>query len=205
MPRLPQSEEQRDIVRRRILQAAQDLFDGAGIDAVSMRALGARVGLTASALYAYFPTKTALLRALWQEALDELLIRMRDISRHETDPVSAIRALGEAYIAFALENRARYRVLFLIESGDSVADLKTGGIRHAAYDLFRTKVSDAIALGRLRLDDPDLVAQTFWSGVHGVLVLTGSSASFDFLPPQVLASSMIDTLLSGLSAPSTEK
>lgn len=205
MPRLPQSEEQRDNVRRRILDAAQDLFDSAGIDAVSMRALGARVGLTASALYAYFPTKTTLLRALWWDALDELLSRMQDISRNETDPISAIRALGRTYSEFALENPARYRVLFLIEAGETVADLRTQGFRHKSYDILYERIDDAIKSHQLKDGDPHTISQVFWAGVHGVIMLASSATSFPTLPPDAFVSAMLDALLSGLCAPSMKK
>lgn len=199
MPRPPQSEEQRGIVRRRILSAAQELFDSAGIDAVSMRALGARVGLTASALYAYFPAKIDLLRALWWDALDELHSRMAQLSQREPDPIAAIRGLGLAYVDFGLENPARFRVLFMADQGGFAEELKAAGIYHESYRLFRERVSEAIDQGRLQFGDPDLCAQVLWAGVHGALNLTNSSGSFPFVLPSLLAVTTIDALLAGLS------
>ena len=199
MPRAPLSEEQRDIVRRRILDAAQELFDGAGIDAVSMRALGARVGLTASALYAYFPAKIDLLRALWWDALDDLQARMLRLSQGEADPITAIRGLGLAYVDFGLENPARFRVLFMADQGAFAEELKAAGIYHDSYRLFRDRVAEAIDQGRLRLNDPDLCAQALWAGAHGVVNLINSSASFPFVLPTLLAATTFDALLAGLS------
>lgn len=199
MPRAPHSEEQRDIVRRRILDAAQELFDGAGIDAVSMRALGARVGLTASALYAYFPAKIDLLRALWWDALDDLHARMLSLSQSEPDPIAAIRGLGLSYVNFGLENPARFRVLFMADQGAFAEELKAAGIYHNSYRLFRERVSEAIDLGRLRPNDPDLCAQALWAGAHGAVNLINSSASFPFVSPSLLAATTIDALLAGLS------
>jgi len=199
MPRPPQTGEQREIVRRRILSAAQELFDRSGIDAVSMRALGARVGLSASALYAYFPAKIDLLRALWWEARDELHVRMEGISQREPDPIAALRELGLAYIEFALENPARFRVLFLVDQGGLAAELRTEGVRHEAYTLVRRRVAEAIDLGRLRLDDADLGAQMLWATAHGTLALPVSSESFQFLPPPLLAARLFEALFAGLS------
>ncbi|MGE5478168.1 MAG: TetR/AcrR family transcriptional regulator [Bacteroidales bacterium] len=199
MPRAPHSQEQRDIIRRRILDAAQELFDSSGIDAVSMRALGARVGLTASALYAYFPAKIDLLRTLWWDALDDLHARMIRLSDGEPDPVAAIRGIGQAYVAFGLENPARFRVLFMADQGALAEELKSAGVYHDAYRLFRHRVAEAIDQRRLGLDDPDLCAQTIWAGVHGVVNLVSSSASFPFVAPTVLATTTIDALLAGLA------
>lgn len=200
MPRVPHSEEQRNIVRRRILDAAQELFDGAGIDAVSMRALGARVGLTASALYAYFPAKIDLLCALWWDALDDLHARMVRLSQGEPDPIAAIRGLGLAYVDFGLENPARFRVLFMADQGAFAEELRAAGIYHNSYRLFRERVAEAIDQGRLRLNDPDLCAQVLWGGVHGAVNLTNLSTSFPFVSPALLAATTIDALLTGLSS-----
>lgn len=199
MPRPAQSEEQRNETRRRILSAAQELFDASGIESVSMRAVGAGVGLTASALYAYFPAKIDLLRALWWDALDDLQARMARLSEGEPDPIVAIRGLGQAYVEFGLENPSRFRVLFMADQGAFAEELKAAGIYHDAYRLFRERVSEAIDQGRLRLEDPDLCAQVLWAGVHGALNLTNSSASFPFVSPAFLAMTTLDALLAGLS------
>lgn len=199
MPRPSQSEEQKDLTRRRILEAAQALFDSAGIEAVSMRSLGARVGLSAAALYAYFPTKIDLLRALWWETLDMLHAKLAEMSKREPDPIEAIRAIGIAYVEFALENPERFRVLFKVDQGDLAHELKNAGIYHDAYRLFRERVAEAIHQGRLRLNDPDLCAQALWAGAHGTIDLINSSASFPFVTPMLLAKTTMNALLAGLS------
>ena len=205
MPRPPQSEHQRNQVRHRILDAAQDLFDTSGVEGVSMRALGARVGLTASALYAYFPSKTHLMRALWQSALEALLAKLLAISQRETDPMAAIEALAAAYSEFAIENTARFRVLHMLDRHDLVGDPEQGSLREEAYQVLRQRVVEAIGQRRLRFTDPDLVSQLLWTGMHGVLDLTTSISGFRFLSSSLLIPSMINTLLTGMkSVPSKE-
>lgn len=199
MPRAPHSEEQREVIRRRILDAAQELFVSSGIEAVSMRALGARVGLTASALYAYFPAKIDLLRGLWWDALDDLHARMARLSASEADPIAAIREIGRAYVAFGLENPARFRVLFMADQGALAEELKAAGITHDAYRLLRERVAEAIGQGRLRPGDPDLCAQVLWAAAHGAVSLVNSSASFPFVSPALLAATTLDAVLGGLS------
>lgn len=199
MPKPSQSEEQKDLTRRRILEAARTLFDGAGIEAVSMRSLGARVGLSAAALYAYFPNKNDLLRALWWDTLDELQARLAELSNKEPDPIEAIRAIASAYVEFALENPARFRVVFKADQGTLANELKNVGIVHDAYRLFRERVAEAIQQDRFRLSDPDLCAQALWAGAHGTIDLINSSASFPFVSPSLLAKTTLDALLAGLS------
>jgi AcrR family transcriptional regulator len=198
VPRAPQSESERNQTRRRILDAAQALFDKAGIDAVSMRAIGKDVGLTAPALYAYYSSKTHLLCALWKDALAELYQTLRGLSENQSDPLLAIKEIGQAYAEFALENLARFRLLFMLDRHDQMDDLEDGGYRRASYDVLRQRAAEAIDRGLFRICDPDLVAQIIWTGLHGVLSRTTSSSSFAFLPTSLLIPSMIDTLLAGL-------
>lgn len=165
-----------------------------------MRAVGSRVGMTASALYGYFPAKLDLLRALWWEGLDELQTRLQKISREEPDPVTAIRQMSMAYVDFGLENPSRFRVLFMADQGDLAAELRREGVVHGAYKVVRTQVAKAVEQGKFHIQDPDLGAQVLWAGVQGTLNLINSSASFPFVSPSFLAATVIDTLLAGLGA-----
>jgi TetR/AcrR family tetracycline transcriptional repressor len=50
--------------RTEVLQAAIELLDEAGLDALTMRLLASRLGVRASALYRHYPSKQALLDAM---------------------------------------------------------------------------------------------------------------------------------------------
>ncbi|NUP02894.1 MAG: TetR family transcriptional regulator, partial [Nonomuraea sp.] len=50
--------------RAQVLQAAIELLDEVGLDALSMRLLAGRLGVRASALYRHYPSKQALLDAM---------------------------------------------------------------------------------------------------------------------------------------------
>lgn len=60
-----------------ILAAAADLLDEAGTSSLTMRAVAARAGYTAGAVYSYFASKEALLAAMAVEELDQLAKTMR--------------------------------------------------------------------------------------------------------------------------------
>ena len=61
--------------RREILDAAWELVHEQGLGALTMRELGARVGMRAQSLYVYFPSKHAIYDAMFAEANRELLGR----------------------------------------------------------------------------------------------------------------------------------
>lgn len=201
MPRAPLTEREREEVRQRILAAAQILFDNQGLEAVSMRAIGGRVGLAASALYAYFPSKQDLVRALWQSALNDLEQRFQQLSSRESDPLQAIIRLGQAYADFAVQNPVRYRLLFMAPPSPAQIDAETHFLARGQeiYGHLRARVAEAIDRGWLRPSDPDLAAQTLWAGLFGVLGLHATCTVFPICERQAMLDTMMRTLLRGMT------
>ncbi len=97
--------------RREILDAAWDLVRANGLGALAMRELGARVGMRAQSLYAYFPSKFAIYDAMFAESNRELLRRMSALAAVH-DPVEALRERARLFLAFTAEDLSRYQLLF---------------------------------------------------------------------------------------------
>jgi AcrR family transcriptional regulator len=96
--------------RREILDAAWDLVHAQGLGALAMRELGARVGMRAQSLYAYFPSKFAIYDAMFAESNRELLQRMSALESVR-DPVEALRERARLFMAFCAEDPGRYQLL----------------------------------------------------------------------------------------------
>ena len=71
-PAQPVSETRTPLTRERILRAAIDLADREGIDAVSMRGLGAELGVEAMSLYNHVPNKAALLDGMVETVINDI-------------------------------------------------------------------------------------------------------------------------------------
>src|SRR5215468_11012596 len=71
MPKVSQEHLERR--RQQILDAAASCFARQGFHATSMQDIFAAAGLSAGAVYRYFPTKTELIREIAAQALDEAL------------------------------------------------------------------------------------------------------------------------------------
>jgi len=198
MPRRPLTEPERERMRQRILDATEELFDANGVGAVSMRAIGARVGLAASALYAYFPTKLDLIHALWRGAMVEMEGRFRCLSEQEPDPIRAVVLLGRAHAEFALEQPARFRLLFLTSPEKIDAAFVAADHYQSAYQLLRNRIAEAIAQRRLVITDAELAAQTLCSSIYGVLALALTHKTFLTHPTRLLVETVIQTLVRGM-------
>lgn len=107
--------QRREEGQARILEAARALFDASGVEGLSIRAIAARAGMPAMTLYSYFPSKTAIIRALWAEAFAPLLAEMEAAEAAETDPKARLLAVAQALVGYWLAHPDRYRIVFLIE------------------------------------------------------------------------------------------
>ena len=94
--------------RRRILEAAVTFVDREGLEALSMRKLGAELGVEAMSLYNHVPNKSALLDGMVELLLGELEVPPEDASWEER--------VKEAYRAFrrlALEHPNVFPLLII--------------------------------------------------------------------------------------------
>ena len=114
MPVLPirdRRAERFEATRQEILDVAWELVRVDGLAGLSLRELGARVGLRAQSLYVYFPSKHAIYDAMYAEANRELLDRDRSVNL-DADAVIALRQSARQFVDFCTQDLARYQLLF---------------------------------------------------------------------------------------------
>src|SRR4249920_2420994 len=90
--------------RAEILDAAWELVRADGLASLAMRELGARVGMRAQSLYAYFPSKHAIYDAMFASANRELLDRVTAATRRALDPVKRLRRHARVFLDFCAED-----------------------------------------------------------------------------------------------------
>jgi len=94
-----------------VLTAARDLARQHGLASISMRELGARVGLHASSLYQYFPSKDAIYDAMFAHGHRELHTWMTGFDR-TGKPVDVLKRGSRHFTEFCLADEVRYQLLF---------------------------------------------------------------------------------------------
>jgi len=173
--------------RDAIVDAARALIVAGGLEALSLRRLARRMGVTAPALYAHVRDKQDLLRAVVDieiEALAASFEKFKDL-----DPLDRIRAHSRAYVAYARENPELFRVMLLVPPAGLAGGVPLPATTNAFAEAVRA-VDEAIATGAIKSDDALLVAMTLWSGAHGVASLL--QLGFDL--PRELEDAMIDEI-----------
>ena len=173
---------------RAMVQEAVRTIQEHGIPALTLRGVGAQLGVSRTALYRHFTDKQALLGAVAAEGfrlLSAALVAARDGAGGGRP---GFEAMGTAYVRFALEHPSHYRVMFggVVRSGD----LKQLSVPKVDVDAFQVLVDAIVELQQKHLivpGEPRELALYIWAVVHGVAML----ALDGMLPPQVSAAALM--------------
>lgn len=96
--------------RKELIAVATELFASRGYYAVTVDDIGEAVGLTGPALYRHFSSKEALLVAVFDQVIEELTNRLRQLLSENLDPAMALPAMVRLHSEFAIEQRANVAV-----------------------------------------------------------------------------------------------
>lgn len=96
----------RDPARKeKILDAAAGLVASNGFHAVSMAHIGESAGITGSGIYRHFDSKAAILVALFEQVIDDLLEDGRSVVEGTDDLAEALGRLVDGQVAFVVDKR----------------------------------------------------------------------------------------------------
>jgi AcrR family transcriptional regulator len=157
--------------RLALLGAAAGLLEGRGLDAVTLRAVGERAGVSRQAPYKHFANKEALLSVLAAGYFEQFGREMwRAAEEAGGDPLSRLRAMGEVYVRFALDGPHRYRLMFG-EKTQSSPHPEVHEAVQALYEGFVRAVADCQEARELPAGDAARLAALIYATVHGAVDL----------------------------------
>ena len=200
MPRPAKTDEQRRQTRRKIREAAAELYVENGLKDISARRVADKAGVSVGTLYSYFDNLTELMQSLWKQPLVRLHTEMEQVVSAAEHPLEKIRALLEAYAQFANEQRSVYRSAFLFvrPSGDD-KPIPVSPDQDRIFSMLSNSVIAAQQQGLIRAGDPNGITQTLWSAIHGAIALPLNLDRLALKPPEDALPAMIDALLQWLS------
>lgn len=89
-----------NVYRQHIFTVAEQVFAERGFEATKVQDISRLVGLSMGTIYAVFPSKEDLFRAILEERGGELLQVAREAVARDAPPRETLRALSEAYIEY---------------------------------------------------------------------------------------------------------
>jgi AcrR family transcriptional regulator len=171
MPRTKSGSYHHGSLRTALIAAAEVILEEEGLEAVGLRAIARRVGVSHAAPYHHFRNADALLAAVATDGFDRLREAMGDAAGQAAgDDFERLRGVGLAYVLFAWDHPALYRLMFgplMTHQDDS--SLRTVGL--AA----RQVLLDGLAAAGIPASRLEEVGAAAWGLVHGhaLLLLDG--------------------------------
>ncbi|MFD9003902.1 TetR/AcrR family transcriptional regulator [Streptomyces sp. NPDC059582] len=163
-------ERERAERERLIVTAARELAEAEGWDAVTTRRLAAEIEYSQPVLYSHFKGKDAIMAAVAVQGFAELADELRSVRTAAGGDRQALAAVGEAYTAFARRRPALYDAMFTHTVDLPFATAQAPAALREAFGELHTAVLPVVADG----DDPDLLTETYWAGLHGLVTLMRS-------------------------------
>ena len=156
------------------IDGAEELLAAEGPGAVTLRAVAERAGVSHNAPYRHFATKRDLLAAVAVRAFRRLEERVRSGVGERRGRFQRLESGCLAYADFALEQPARYALMFSSELSE--ADYPE--LAAARAEAFQVLVEELAGSGKAAED----LALAIWSALHGLVSLrlqSGRSRTVD--------------------------
>jgi AcrR family transcriptional regulator len=154
--------------RETLVTVAAQLLDEGGPEAVTLREVGHRAGVSHNAPYKHFADKEALLAAVAARELARRSSSMAATTAQELPPQEAVRAAMRGYVAWALQFPQRFKLVYGSWSKDSAELAEAAG---SARSLLVSMVAAAQRAGRLPAADPERLAYLLLAVTHGAVDL----------------------------------
>jgi AcrR family transcriptional regulator len=192
-------------LRNALVDRAVTLVETAGAEEFSLREAARLVGVSANAAYRHFSAKSALLEAVAEVGFERMERRLRtavgavaDGPTRSAGAVERAKALGRAYVDFAVDHPRLLRLMF---GARGLASPEDGAApRPAAYALLGAALDELAAEGVLPADRRPGAELKAWTVVHGFasLVVQGVGAVQDPARRSAALEAVLDFLLVGL-------
>ena len=178
-------------LRSALIEEGLAQLDVKAPDAVSLREIARNVGVSATAVYRHFPDKAALLNALCGVGGERLAEAFQEAMAGAEDERAAFRAMGRAYVKFALRNPSVFRLMMTQSPPDGDRN-EAPCATDAPFGMLSDTLKNLMPVDASKTDRKIKRLQA-WSMVHGLamLMLDGQVPPDEALVDQVIVASFL--------------
>lgn len=180
-------------LRQTLLALARTALEAESADALSLRALAQAAGVSPMAPYRHFPEKAALLTALAEEGFTELRARFGECDRPD-DPRRAIGAFAAAYVRFAIDHPALFRLMY--GAAPPTPSVGQEDDQQTVIGLLTARLAQIVG--------PERASRALlagWAAIHGLaMLITGGRIRTPVADPEMLARDVAAIFLRGIEA-----
>lgn len=169
MPRTLSTAEVADF-REKLCDAAARMFAERGQDGFTMRELASELGVSPMTPYRYFHDKDEILAAVRARIFVQFAVTLEQAYAVPGDAGDRAQSAGEAYVRFALENPASYKLMFDMSQPENGKYPELSQAADRARKTMTRHIPSMIEAGMLE-GDPEIIGHVFWVILHGVVTL----------------------------------
>jgi len=184
MPKAARSQEDIDLIREKILDAALAIISAHGFKYFSMRKLASSLGMSATTIYNYYSSKDELYLMILTRGFDLLYKDLLEIFNARENPLERLKDMVRAYVSFGIKEANYYNIMFTSDA-PKYRDYIGTDIEPVAYfeketalrlvDLAAQVIQELAGINPgISQDDPRYLAIKLWSFLHGIIALSNS-------------------------------
>lgn len=161
-------QRQKAEVRASILEAAWNLVEQDGWQALSIRKIADAIEYSVPVIYDHFHNKEAILLEFTRKGFQLLNESLETSCKQHTHPEAKLAAIADAYWEFAFSRSEYYQLMYGLgmpscETVRQIPELTR------FTDLLRQTINELIQSGANPTADAWLKLHTFWSMLHGLI------------------------------------
>jgi AcrR family transcriptional regulator len=155
-----------------LVDTALQTIQEEGVQGLTLRSVGARVGVSRTALYRHFDGKTALLARVAEEGFRRLHGSLtRAVATAAKSDGNSLTAMAAAYVQFAKAHPSHYQTMFggFLTDWNLYPSLIDNA--EAAFNVLLDAIREEQQQGRVVAGNPIELAEITWSMSHGIATL----------------------------------
>jgi AcrR family transcriptional regulator len=153
------------------------IIEREGLEALSLREVARRLGVSHQAPYRHYPSRDHLLAEVVRRAFTAFAEHLEARPRHD-DPEADLEAMSRAYLDYAARHPLQYRLMFGTPLPDPATDPDMMTRGRDAFGMLAAAVEtlDGVRPPAARASEPRLDALTIWALLHGMATLAETTA-----------------------------
>ncbi|GAA0123102.1 MAG: TetR/AcrR family transcriptional regulator [Clostridium argentinense] len=164
---------EREIIKKKILEAANAILVKEGYENLSIRKIAKRIEYSPGIIYHYFKDKDEIVTLIVEEGYERILKTISKIPVDIENPDKSIVESLKAYVELMLEAPEQFRAIVMnnVEGIQDKLNVLGEGIskKRKSIEYMCNLVSLGIEKGIFREMDIELTAQIIWTSTYGLI------------------------------------
>lgn len=159
-------------LKNALIEAGIEILSKEGVQALSLRKVARKVGVSHAAPYAHFADKQELIAAIATEGYAKLYQKLAQAAAMcPDDPARKLVEVAWAYVQFATSKPDHFKVTF-----SGIVEQEADYPEYVEYskkslELVTDLIADCQRTGLVYSDNIDLLAISIWAAIHGFIFL----------------------------------